>query len=145
MDGNEAQKKAESGFTGIVSTIKAPPIYKIIASQFVTVGLITTCGYALLGWISAYSLLLGGLICAIPNAYFAIKAFEYKGARAAQKIVRAFYVGEAVKILLMCAGFALTFKFVQPLSTPAVFLGFVLVYVMGLIALMAMQADKRRI
>lgn len=135
MDGSEgAVKSALRELNNIVSTIKAPPIYKIIASQFIAVGFITTVGYTTLGWISAYSLLLGGMICAVPNAYFTVKAFRYRGARAAQKIVRAFYVGEAVKILLICAGFALTFVYVEPLSSGALFAGFVLVYLTGLLA-----------
>ena len=127
-----------------VSTIKAPPSYKIIASQFIAVGVIAAVGYTTLGWTSAYSLLLGGLICAVPNAYFTSKAFRYRGARAAQKIVRAFYVGEAVKILLMCAGFALTFNFVKPLSPTAVFSGFVVTYLTGLLVLVAVQTEYSR-
>ena len=119
-----------------MSTIKAPPIYKIIASQLIAVGFITTVGYTTLGWISAYSLLLGGMICAVPNAYFSFKAFRYRGARAAQKIVRAFYLGEAVKILLMGAGFALSFIYVEPLSSRALFAGFITVYLVGLMATM---------
>ena len=117
-----------------MSTIKAPPIYKIIASQLIAVGFITTVGYTTLGWISAYSLLLGGMICAVPNAYFSFKAFRYRGARAAQKIVRAFYLGEAIKILLMGAGFALAFIYVEPLSSRALFAGFIVVYLVGLLA-----------
>ena len=127
-----------------VSTIKAPPIYKIIASQFVAVGVITAIGYTVLGWVSAYSLLLGGLICAVPNGYFAMKAFQYRGARAAFKIVQAFYVGEAVKILLMCAGFALTFNYVKPLSSWALFAGFLIVYIVGLWALIVIQPNKQK-
>lgn len=117
-----------------MTTIKAPPIYKIIVSQFIAVGLIAIVGYMMLGWLFAYSLLLGGLVCAVPNAYFIIKAFRYRGARAAQKIVRAFYQGEAIKILLMCAGFALIFVYVEPLSSGALFAGFILVYLTGLLA-----------
>lgn len=119
-----------------MSTIKAPPIYKIIASQLIAVGFVTTVGYTTLGWISAYSLLLGGMICTVPNAYFSFKAFRYRGARAAQKIVRAFYLGEAVKILLMGAGFALSFIYVEPLSSRALFAGFITVYLVGLMATM---------
>ncbi|MEZ5526256.1 MAG: ATP synthase subunit I [Gammaproteobacteria bacterium] len=119
-----------------MSTIKAPPIYKIIASQLIAVGFITTVGYTTLDWISAYSLLLGGMICTVPNAYFSFKAFRYRGARAAQKIVRAFYLGEAVKILLMGAGFALSFIYVEPLSSRALFAGFITVYLVGLMATM---------
>jgi ATP synthase protein I len=127
-----------------VSTIKAPPIYKIIISQFFAVSVITAIGYSILGWISAYSLLLGGLICAVPNGYFAIKAFQYRGARAAFKIVRAFYVGEAIKISLMCAGFALAFIYVKPLSFWALFAGFIIVHIVGLWALIAIQPQKQK-
>ena len=145
MDGSEgAGKSALRELNNIVSTIKAPPIYKIIASQFIAVGFTTTVGYTTLGWICAYSLLLGGLICAVPNAYFTVKAFQYRGARAAQKIVRAFYLGEAVKILLICAGFALTFVYVEPLSSGALFAGFIMTYLTGLFATTQL-ADKTNI
>jgi len=113
-----------------------------MASQFIAVGLITAGGYAVLGWTGAYSLLLGGLICAIPNAYFAVKAFQYRGARAAQKIVRAFYLGETIKLLMMSAGFLLSFIFVEPLNTIALFAGFIMVYFAGLMALMKLRTGK---
>lgn len=81
------------------------------------------------------------MICAVPNAYFTFKAFQYRGARAAQKIVRAVYLGEAVKILLTSAGFALTFVYVEPLSSGALFAGFILIYLTGLLATTRL-ADK---
>lgn len=62
---------------------------------------------------AALSALLGGLICVLPNAYFARKLFQYQGARAARKIVKSFYQGEALKILLSIALFALVFCFVK--------------------------------
>lgn len=141
-DSEGAVKSALRELNYIVSTIKAPPIYKVIATQLITVGVITTIAYTTLGWVSAYSLLLGGMICAVPNAYFTFKAFQYRGARAAQKIVRAFYQGEAIKILLTCAGFALSFVYVEPLSSGALFAGFVLVYLTGLLA-MSQLINKR--
>ena len=128
-----------------MSTIKAPPIRKIIVTQFITAVLLAVIGYAAQGLVVAYSLLSGGLICAIPNAYFSVKAFRHRGARAAKKIVRAFYVGEGIKILLTCAGFGLAFVYVKPLSTPALFSGFVVVYLTGLVSLILMQTDRRGI
>jgi ATP synthase protein I len=134
LDGSGSYgKRAKSEFKSNVSTIKAPPIYKVIASQFIAVGLITIVCYVTLGWISAYSLLLGGLICAIPNAYFASKAFRYRGARATELIVKEMYKGEVVKLLLMSTGFGLSFLFVRPLDAAALFAGFVLVYVVGML------------
>jgi ATP synthase protein I len=122
-----------------VSTIKAPPIYKIIVSQFIAVVFITAAGYVTRDLIVAYSLLLGGLICAVPNAYFTLRAFRYRGASATQQIVRDFYVGEGIKLLLIGSGFALVFSSVDPLNALALFAGFVLVFVVGLAALIFIQ------
>lgn len=69
----------------------------------------------------------------IPNAYFAHKVFRYRGARAAKKIVRELYTGETIKLLLMGAGFALSFLYVKPLNTAALFSGFVLVHITGIL------------
>lgn len=89
---------------------------------------------ALLVWglISAYSLLVGGLLSALPNALFARMAFSARGARATQKIVRNFYIGEAVKLAMMGTGFALTFVTIKPLNAAAVFAGFIIVHGIGL-------------
>ncbi|KTD00504.1 F0F1 ATP synthase subunit I [Fluoribacter gormanii] len=49
---------------------------------------------------AASSALLGGLVCIVPNAYFASKLFKYQGARSAKQIVNSFYKGEALKIVI---------------------------------------------
>lgn len=60
---------------------------------------------------AAISAVLGGLVCIIPNAYFANNVFKYQGARAAKQIVNSFFKGEALKlitsILLFTAVFVL--------------------------------------
>jgi len=63
------------------------------------------------GSAEALSALLGGVVSALPNAYFARKLFQYQGARAARQIVNSFYKGEAVKIILSIVLFALVFAF----------------------------------
>ncbi len=73
---------------------------------------------------TAYSILLGGLICVIPNSYFAYRAFQFQGARAARQIVRSFYRGEAGKLLLTALLFAAVFKWVAPLNALALFGGY---------------------
>merc|ERR1712000_82232 len=40
--------------------------------------------------VAAYSLLIGGLISVLPNAYFARQAFRYAGAAYAREVTRAF-------------------------------------------------------
>lgn len=46
------------------------------------------------------SAFLGGLAIVIPSGFFAFWLFRVTSARAARKIVKAFYVGEIAKILL---------------------------------------------
>ncbi len=73
------------------------------------------------GHVAGYSGVAGGLIALLPNAYFAHKAFRYRGARAAREIVRSFYAGEAGKLILTAALFTLAFAGVKPLDVPALF------------------------
>lgn len=62
---------------------------------------------------AALSAVAGGLVCAIPNAYFVSKLFKHNGARAARQIVNGFYKGEALKLILSVALFALVFKYLN--------------------------------
>lgn len=68
---------------------------------------------------AAISALLGGIVCIIPNAYFASKVFKHQGARAAKQIVNSFYKGEALKIILSV--FLFTAVFVLCRITPVAF------------------------
>ena len=73
----------------------------------------------------AYSVLLGGLIQIIPQAWFARQAFRYAGARRVQSIVSAMYWGETGKVVLSAVLFTATFLLVSPLSVGALFSSFV--------------------
>lgn len=79
------------------------------------------------GTIAALSAAAGGLASLIPNLYFAYRAFQFSGARSAQKILRSFYAGEAVKIVLTALIFALCFKYLKTLNVGALFGGFIMV------------------
>ncbi|MFI4963327.1 MAG: ATP synthase subunit I [Legionellales bacterium] len=68
---------------------------------------------------AAKSALLGGMVCIIPNAYFALKLFKHQGARAAKQIVNSFYKAEALKIILSI--FLFTAVFVLCRITPLAF------------------------
>ncbi|MDO8906935.1 MAG: ATP synthase subunit I [Pseudohongiella sp.] len=126
-----------------MSSIKAPPIYKVTAFQLLF--LLVLCGAAvvLTGWISAYSLLIGGLISALPGALFAKKVFKYRGARSTELIVREMYTGEALKLVLISAGFALSFLFVTPLNVMALFSGFILVHITGVLVFVRISKTDR--
>ncbi len=76
------------------------------------------------GLIAAWSALAGALVFLIPNVIFAKNIFKYKGASAAKKIVKAFYRGESLKIVLSIFLFAAVFGFfrVKPLVFFAVYI-----------------------
>ncbi len=77
--------------------------------------------------LAAYSALIGSLICFVPNLYFVYRAFKYSGARSAKKILRSFYAGESMKILLTAVFFAMAFSLIKPINVLAVFTGFIAV------------------
>lgn len=116
------------------TNLKAPPIYKVIVIQFLTGVIAAAAAWLLLDGVAAYSVLLGSLICTLPNGYFARKAFQYRGARFAPQIVRSFYAGETGKLVMTAAMFALVFAGVRPLNEPAVLAGFIMTIVTGLTA-----------
>ncbi len=74
--------------------------------------------------VDAYSLLCGGLVAIVPQAYFAAVIFRQRGAGAAQAIVRSSYIGEVGKFLLSMVGFAMVFVAVRPINGAAVFGGY---------------------
>lgn len=76
---------------------------------------------------AALSAVAGCLASLIPNLYFAYRTFQYSGARSAQKIVRGFYAGEAMKLVLTALIFALCFKYLKTLNVAAMFGGFIMV------------------
>ncbi|GHB13985.1 F0F1 ATP synthase subunit I [Salinicola rhizosphaerae] len=70
----------------------------------------------------ALSVLCGGLVAALPNAFFAWRAFRYQGASRARDIVKSFYQAETGKFGLTAVLFTLVFVAVPP-SNPAFFFG----------------------
>ena len=88
---------------------------------------------AIWGIISAYSLLLGGLISIIPNAYFANKMFREVGARAMERVVKRALVGEVVKIAMIGLGFVLALMLVKPVDVLMLFVGFSLAHIAGIV------------
>lgn len=86
----------------------------------VALTLVVAAGSALLyGSNGALSAVLGGLVCIIPNAFFANRLFKYEGARAAKQIVNSFYKGEALKFVLTIILFSVVFVVCS--ITPVVF------------------------
>ncbi len=117
----------------IVSNLKAPPIYKVIVAQLAITGFISIISLMFSGTTMAFSALLGGLISALPNSYFALHAFRYQGARNAEKIVKSFIRGELGKIIITVALFALSFALISSLHEIALILGFIVAHFVGVV------------
>lgn len=118
-----------------MTTIKPPPFTRVIVLQFtatvlfaVLVGLTADADKLVV----AYSAFAGGLISAIPGAYFSYKTFQHRGARSTNKMIASVFKGEAIKLGLIAAGFALTFASVEPLAPLWVFAGFLAVHSAGI-------------
>ena len=108
-----------------MTTISSPAVAKVALYQL---ALLLPASAALLGLnqVIAYSVLLGGLIQIIPQAWFTRQAFRFAGARRVQSIVSAMYWGETGKVVLSAVLFTAAFLLVRPLNVGALFSSFVI-------------------
>ena len=116
-----------------MSNLKTPPVYKVTIAQLAATVFIAVISLLISGIILAYSVLLGGLISAVPNSYFAFHAYRYQGARNAQKVVKGFIRGELGKIIMTVVLFALSFTLITSLNELALILGFTLIHFVGVV------------
>ena len=103
--------------------ITRPPVHRITLTQLALLALLCM-GLMAFDKVVAYSVLFGGLIAIVPQAYFATLAFRWRGAQSARAIARSSYAGVMGKFLLSVAAFALVFAVVRPIDGPAVFMGY---------------------
>lgn len=114
-------------------TIKRPPVYRIALIQIGLSGLIAAL-FLLRSQDAAISALVGGLICAIPNAYFIYKAFKYSGAQQVAHVLKSFYQGGTWKMVLTAIGFAAAYELIHPLDFLALFSSFIAVQAVNVFA-----------
>lgn len=107
----------------IGAEIARPPVHRITLAQLALLVLLCL-GLLAIDKVVAYSVLSGGLIAIVPQAYFAALAFRWRGAQSASAMARSSYAGVLGKFVLSIAGFALVFAVVRPLDSPAVFVGY---------------------
>ena len=103
--------------------IARPPVHLITLAQLALLVPISL-GLLAVDKVIAYSVVSGGLVAIVPQAYFAVLAFRWRGAQSANAIARSSYAGVLGKFLLSIAGFALVFAVVRPIDGPAVFMGY---------------------
>ena len=104
--------------------IARPPAHRIAIVQIIVL-VIAWWALNATNPVLAQSVVAGGLVAVVPQAYFAYRVFSRRGARAAQQIARASYVGEVGKFLLAVVGFALVFALLRPIEGWAVFAGYI--------------------
>ena len=115
-----------------MNTISKPPIHRVLVWQTVVTLLISGIIFPL-DRVKGYSFLLGCLIQISGSLYFARLAFRYAGARQVGAMVQSMYRGEAGKILLSGALFAVVFVAVKPVSAALVLIGYLVMHVLHLV------------
>lgn len=124
------------------TAISKPPVYRLIYLQLLTTILITliSSGWGITAGISAG---LGCLVVTAGNTYFGWRAFRYNGTRYANKVLGSFYKAEIGKFALMAILMAMIFKFIEPLHTVALLLGFVITLLVGTVGAAILLQPKR--
>ena len=97
--------------------------YKLVIIQALIV-IVIALVFMLSSFKAAYSVFLGGACCVIPSLYFAHKLFQYVTNTMSRKAMRAFYLGELIKLILIGVLSVLVFKFI-PILPVNFFIGFI--------------------
>lgn len=104
-------------------------VTRVLAIQAALTLCIATAALALAGTKAGYSALIGGGINFLTTAYFARRVFTAGPGSTAKRMVRAFYVGEVIKIVLTVALFTVVFLWLD-----VAFLPLFLAYVVTMLA-----------
>lgn len=110
------------------------PAFRVLMLQGVFTLVTAAIMYVLAGTVTACSVLIGGGLVIIPQAYFTAMAFRYYGARSAQAIVRSIWSGHAGKMILTAVLFALVFAGIKSLHVAALCVSYIAVMVLGISA-----------
>lgn len=100
-------------------------ILRVVMWQFLVGVVLAAALLGVFGRVAGYSALLGSLICAVPNAFLALRLMAPRRDPGAHALLRAAWVGEAGKLALTVLFFTLVFTQVRPLSAAALFAGFI--------------------
>ena len=77
------------------------------------------------GGVAAYSTLLGGLACVIPNAFLALRIVVPRHDSGPGALVRAVYIGELGKLVLTMLILSIIFTLLRPFAAWPLFAGFI--------------------
>ena len=100
-------------------------ILRVVMWQFLVGAVLAAVLWGVFGGVAGYSALLGSLVCAVPNAFLALRLMAPRRDPGAHALLRAAWIGEAGKLALTVLFFTLVFTLVRPLSAAALFAGFI--------------------
>lgn len=101
-------------------------LYKLLALQMALCIMAPMVLLILFGKDVALSTFFGALTAFLPSLVFVSKLFKYHGAQAAKKIVKSFYVGECLKLMLSITLFAAVFSLYDNIKPLAFFMAYVI-------------------
>ncbi|MCZ6559789.1 MAG: ATP synthase subunit I [Gammaproteobacteria bacterium] len=100
-------------------------MFGILAAQLGVSFLLAVIGGFAAGKTAAYSGLIGGMICVLPNTFLALRILVAGFKREPQALVSGLYVAEAGKMMLSVMLFIVAFTLVKPLAAGWLFAGFI--------------------
>ncbi len=115
-------------------------VRRVLTWQLSIIALVAAVSLSVGGWADARSALLGGLVGFIPNVYFAAKVGRANRSGTAQDIIRVFYAGEAVKLVLTALLFIAVFQ-LPDLRYGPLFGGFIAVLAVFWFALLVLNRE----
>lgn len=110
------------------------PAFRILGLQALVCVALAGIALMVFGQQNAVSVLAGGAVVVIPQAYFAAKTFRYYGARSTGAIVRAMWSGHAGKMILTAVLFALVFTGFKSLNVAVLIASYMGVMLLGIFA-----------
>lgn len=108
-----------------VNGIPRPPVHRISLVQLCVLPLAMALAWQASGWVAAQSVLAGALVAILPQAWFAVRVFRFRGARATPQVLQSALSGEVGKFFLSVAGFAAVFALMRPVNAAGVFGGYI--------------------
>lgn len=82
-------------------------VYKLVQYQLLVAVILASLWGLFRGYDSFLAASAGGMVCVLPNFFMAFWLFRHQGAQAARRILRSFFLGEAIKFLVTILLFAI--------------------------------------
>ena len=107
------------------TAVRVNPMAKVLLAQLGLSVVLAMLFWGFKGYVSAYSALLGGLTCVVPNVFLALRLAVPRRDPGAGALVNAAYIGELGKLALTVIMFVMIFTLVKPLAALPLFVGFI--------------------